>query len=293
MSDGDDLGLLAYRILRPFARAYAKKVFGDIQQDILKAGIKMTVEEYFSIFLATEILITPLFFVLAFSVLIIATSDFSITIIGAGAFSLIVMVSIITLFFLYPANTVQDRAKKIDNALHFATLYMATLSTTGMPASIMFKVISDFKEFGEISKISRQISEDVEIFGYDMPESLARHADNVPSPGLSELLWGIRATIISGGDISKFLDEKAKTFTNLFKRRLEEYVQTMSLFMEMYITVVIVGTVLLIVLSTIMGMMGGFMGQMETIQVLFIGLGVPFVTTAFILMLKTISPTEV
>lgn len=293
MSDEEDLGLLAYKLVRPIAKKYAKQLFSDVQKDLMKAGMKLTIEEYFSEFLLGEIIIVPLFFIISTILLYSATSDIATSFVGSVVFSILIAISILALMYVYPANTVQDRAKKIDNALHFAALYMATLSTTGMPAPLMFKILSEFKEFGEISKISRQISEDVEIFGYDLPESLARHADNVPSAGLGELLWGTRATIVSGGDLSKFLDEKSKTFTNLFKRRLEEYIQTMNLFMEMYITVVIVGTVLLIVLSTIMGMMGGFMDQMQTVQVLFIGLGVPFVTTAFILMLKTISPTEV
>ncbi|VVB74535.1 Type II secretion system (T2SS), protein F [Candidatus Tiddalikarchaeum anstoanum] len=293
MSESEDYGLLAYRILRPVAKKYGKKVFADLQKDLFKAGMKMTVEEYFAIFLLSEIIVVPLFFIISTILLYTAIGDLVTSLLGSVIFSILIAISILALVYVYPANTLQDRSKKIDNALHFATLYMATLSTTGMPANLMFKILSGFEEFGEISKISRQISEDIEIFGYDIPESLARHADNVPNNGLSELLWGIRATMLSGGDLNKFLEEKSKTFTNLFKRRLEEYVQTMSLFMEMYITVVIVGTILLIVLSTIMGMMGGFMDQMQTVQVLFIGLGVPFVTTAFILMLKTISPTEV
>ena len=126
-----------------------------------------------------------------------------------------------------------------------------------------------------------------------MPDSLAKHAELVPSNNLSELLWGIRATIISGGDLNNYLTEKSKTFVNVFKRRLEEYVQSMSLFMEMYITVVIVGTIFVIVLSTIMSMVGGVMADIQMLQVGFVALLVPFVTVAFILFLKTISPTEV
>jgi len=63
--------------------------------------------------------------------------------------------------------------------------------------------------------------------------------------------------------------------------------------MEMYITVVIVGTIFVIVLSTIMGLIGGMVEQVQIIQTLFVALGVPFVTAAFIIILKTISPTEV
>lgn len=289
----DDFGLFSYKIFRPIAKKYAKRVFRDIHKDLLKSGMRITLEEYFSEFLVVEIIVVPLFLVLSLILITIIVGDILTSILVALGFTLLISIAILAFFYLYPSNSVQERAKKIDNALHFAALYMATLSTSGTPPFLIFKVISEFKDFGEISRVAQRITNEVEVYGYDLPESLLRQADNVPSSNLSELLWGIRATIISGGDLNKLLNEKSKTFTSLFKRRLEEYVQTMTLFMEMYITVVIVGTVFLLVLSTIMSLMGGFLGQMQTLQVLFIGLGVPFVTIAFVILLKTISPTEV
>ncbi|MBN1923568.1 MAG: type II secretion system F family protein [Nanoarchaeota archaeon] len=289
----DDFGLFSYKLFRPIAKRYAKPLFRDLHKDLQKSGMRITLEEYFSEFLLVELLVVPLFFVTSFFLLSTIMEDLLTALLTTVLFSLFIAVGVLTFFFLNPANAVQEREKKIDNALHFAALYMATLATTGTPPFMIFKVMSGFKEFGEISIIALRISEEVELFGYDLPESLARQAEIVPSRNLSELLWGIRATIISGGDLNSFLNEKSKTFTTLFRRRLEEYVQTMSLFMEMYITVVIVGTIFVIVLSTIMSMMGGLFEQVQLIQTLFIGLGVPFVTTAFIIMLKTISPTEV
>lgn len=289
----EDFGLFSYRLFRPIAKKYAKPLFKDVQKDLQKSGMRITVEEYFSEFLLVEVIVAPFFLIASLVLIFIITSDLMLSLVSGIFFTIFMAIAILTFFYLSPANSVQEREKKIDNALHFATLYMATLATTGTSPQLIFKVMSNFKEFGEISKVSLRITEDVELFGYDLPESLARHADIVPSKNLSELLWGVRATIISGGDLNRFLTEKSKTFTTLFKRRLEEYIQTMSLFMEMYITVVIVGTIFVIVLSTIMSMMGGLVEQVQLIQTLFVGLGVPFVTTAFIILLKTISPTEV
>lgn len=289
----EGLGLFAYRIFRPFARKYGLKVFSDVKKDLSKGGLRFTVEEYFSIFLLIEIIILSVFIVTGFFVLLSLTGEVITSIVGIILFSVFISIAILAFFMIYPSNAVQERAKKIDNALHFAALYMATLSTTGAPPHLIFNVLSSFQEFGEISKVSRRIIENVDVYGYDLTESLARLAEEVPSNNLSELLWGIRATIMSGGNLNVFLDEKSKTFVELFKRRLEEFVQTTSLFMEMYITIVIVGTIFMIVLTTIMSIMGGFMSQLQTIQILFVGLGIPFATTMFVIMLKTSSPTEV
>ncbi len=289
----DSLGLFAYRIFRPIAKKYGDKIFKDVKKDLSKGGMGFTVQEYFALFLLVEIVVLSVFMIAGFIMINILTQDIITSITATLLFSLFISMAIFTFFLLYPSNQVQERSKKIDNALHFATLYMATLSTTGANPLLIFRVLSGFEEFGEISKISRRIVEEVDVYGYDIAESLKKHADEVPNNNLSELLWGVRATIVSGGDLNTFLSEKSETFVRLFKRRLEEFVKTTSLFMEMYITIVIVGTIFMIVLTTIMSIMGGFLSQLQTIQILFVGLGIPFTTTAFVIMLKTISPTEV
>ena len=292
-NDEDDFGLFAYKLFRSFSKKYAKVIFKDIKTDLDKSGMRLTLEEYFSEMLLIISIMSPLLLIIGIFLTFALTSNIFFSIFSGVLLFIISIIGIFVFFMINPSNTVADRAKKIDNGIHFATLYMATLANTGTPAFIIFKVISQFKEFGEISKIAEKITQEVEVFGYNLPDSLEKHADLVPSNNLSELLWGMRATIISGGDLNTYLTEKSKTFTNVFRRRLEEYVQSMGLFMEMYITVVIVGTIFVIVLSTIMSMVGGFMDQIQMLQIGFVAVLVPFVTVAFILLLKTISPTEV
>lgn len=293
MADEDTFGFFAYRTFRKFSRKHAKNVFKDIKSDLQKSGMRNTLEEYFSKMILTMALACPFLMIISGIVSFILLNDIFFAILIFILSGIFCAVGIYFYFLLNPGNMVAERAKKIDNGIHFATLYMSTLANTGTPAFVIFKVISQFKEFGEISKVSQRIVDEVEVFGYNLIDSLSKHAEAVPSNNLSELLWGMRATIISGGDLNSYLNEKSKTFINVFKRRLEEYVQSMSLFMEMYITVVIVGTIFVIVLSTIMGMVGGVMTDIQMLQFGFVALLVPFVTFAFILFLKTISPTEV
>ncbi len=293
MVSDEDFGLYSYRIFRNFAKKNAKKIFGKISDDLHKSGIRMTIEEYFSTMVLIEVIAVPLILIIAFFFAITLTTDILLSIGISLAAAAVVGVAIFAFFYLNPSNMVAERAKKIDNGIHFASLYMATLANTGTPAFTIFKIISEFDEFGEISKVAGRITNEIEVFGYNLPDSLAKHAELVPSNNLSELLWGIRATIVSGGDLNNYLNEKSKTFVGVFKRRLEEYISSMSLFMEMYITVVIVGTIFVIVLSTIMSMVGGVMADIQMIQFGFVSLLVPFITTVFILFLKTISPTEV
>ena len=266
----DDFALFSYRLFRGFVKKYAKVLFKDLDKDLQKANMRITIEEYFSEFLLVTIIVVPIITILIGSLVFINTGDLLSTIVASILSISITIILIFTYFYMVPTNDIQARGKKIDNSLHFATLYMSTLATTGMPPQVIFKLIGGFGEFGEISKVFTQISDDIEIYGYSIAEALAKVAEVVPNSNLSELLWGIRSVIVSGGDLNKLLNEKSKSFTLLFKRRVEEYVQTLSLFLEMYITVVIVGTILMVVLSTVMNMMGGMVSQIQIIQMLFI-----------------------
>lgn len=289
----DNFALFSYKLFRGFSKKYAKILFKDLDKDLQKAAMKITIEEYCSMMFLTEIIIVPIVTVLVGFMVFLNTQNLMDTFVASiVSFSLTVL-SVFTYFYVSPTNQIQDRSKKIDNSLHFAALYMSTLSTTGMPPQLIFKTIGGFNEFGEISAVFTQISDDIEVYGYSISEALAKVAVIVPNDNLSELLWGIRSVIVSGGDLNKLLTEKSKSFTMLFKRKVEEYIQTLSIFLEMYITVVIVGTILMVVLSTVMNMMGGMVSQIQIIQTVFIYLGVPGITTALIIILKTLSPTEV
>jgi flagellar protein FlaJ len=206
----------------------------------------------------------------------------------------IVVTAVVTGFlYMYPSQVAGGRRKRIENALHFAAIYMSTLSETGIPPYKIFNVLEKFDEFGEISHISKSIVRDIEVFGLDFNEALERAASNAPLKELKDLLWGMRATIMTGGNLSAFLSQRAKALTNNYRRKLEGYVKTLSLFLEIYITVVIVGSVFVLVLTTIMSILGGSAEQIKLIQLILITVGLPTMSVVFVIILKTISPTEV
>ena len=134
---------------------------------------------------------------------------------------------------------------------------METLAGTGAPPHLLFRILGSFKEFTEISDISRKISRDIEIFGMDPAEAISGAAEKTPSPSMRELLWGMKSTITSGGDLKTYLSEKAKAFTADYRRKLEQFTQVLSVLLEIYITLVIVGSVLALIMTMIMSLLSG------------------------------------
>lgn len=267
-------------------------VFAPLKEDMRKAGMRMTVDEYVASALMTGI-ITPLMTgPMALLVCIALGLPFSTAIAATLLVGITTAALIMSLLYFYPTIKAESMKKSIENALPFATIYLSTLAGTGMTTDAIFKILADFPEYGEISKEARGIIADTELFGLDIATALSRAADRTPSEELKGLLWGMRSTLMTGGDLRSFLIEKGKGYMQNYRRNIDNYVEELSLFTELYITAVIVGSIFFIIMSTIMNMIGSGGGAaMVMIQNVVVYALLPMVSVAFMILVSMISPT--
>ncbi len=284
-------GEFSYKFFHSFSKKYSY-LFNSIKEDLIESNINYSIQEYFAAMLMTLALSTPLSIILIIGFYFML-HELVLAIISGLIFYFMIAIGIITLFYIWPSQQAGNKRKRIDNALHFAVIYMETLAGTGAPPSLLFRILGSFEEFTEISKVSRKINRDIEIFGMDPAEAIINAANKTPSSNLRELLWGMKSTITSGGDLKTYLSEKATSFTNAYKRRLEEFTRVLAVLLEIYITIVIVGSVLALVLTTIMSLLSGGLSGIADLQMLIVTVGLPFMSTIFIVLIKISSPTEV
>ncbi len=263
----------------------------DLGPTLKSAKMKYTPEEYISMTIKYSILA----FFLSF--LVLSTIFYFINIPMPLVFSFLFSVPVSILTFLislwYPKVVADSRKRKIENALPFVGYYMATIASSGVPPYVMFRALADFKEFGEISRECEEITRNIEVFGYTIVEALENSMKYSPSPKWKELLSAILTTITTGGDLGKMLVERARKYTEDFRRSLQSFSQSVSLLLEIYITVVLVGTIMTTVVMLLMGVMGGTTGVIMTLQYFLILVLVPALTVAFIFAIKAMSPVEV
>ena len=283
------LEIIAVPMFRIFI-PYFSKLFSI--EEIRKAGLNYTVEEWtaISLFVSTfsSIIMTSIFFVLF---LFLYPLSYSILF---SIFTFFILFSIVLLSYkAYPDFLIKERKKKIDNSIHYASLYMSTIAGSGTPPQTIFKIMSKMKDLKEISRISSNIIRDINVFGLSLGEALEREAKYSPSEKMKEMLWGIKTIITSGGNLQNYLLDKGRRYLNEYKRSLEDFSKTMSMLIEVYTTVVIVGAIFTIVLSSLMGTISGFTPMMKMLQYGTLIVGLPIATIIFILIIKVISPLEV
>jgi len=253
-----------------------------------KAGIPYTGEEYASLLLllSTIIPVTISFFASLVLILLGASPVDAFFYFIAITFGLGLLIFLVGYF--YPDAKISEKKKNIMNNLPFATIYMATLSSAGMSTDRIFKILSHFKEFGEISYEAGRITRDVEMLGMDIVTALEKAADRTPSSQFRELLWGMRSTITTGGDLNRYLIEKSKSYMAEYRRFLDKFVDQLSLLMEVYITAVIVGSIFFIIMGTILGLMGG--GEPILLVKLIVYFGIPLLSIMFMILVAGLSP---
>jgi flagellar protein FlaJ len=287
--------LLAYRLCSRFYATlspYFASQLEAMRPLLKKAKLFMTVEEYFSTALFTALLVFP--FVLAIIVLLL-TALYELNLIASlligFIFAGVAFGAIFFAFFIYPSYIVDSLKHEIEQNLPYATTHMATIAGTGAPIYVVFRMVGDFTEYGEISSEFRKLSRDIEVFGTDTLTAISQAASETPSSHLKELLWGIVSVIRSGGDLRRYLMEKADAFMEAQKNMQEQYIDSLSLLAEMYTTIFVAGPVLFVVMVTIMGSMGSLPMSTDMLLKLVIYLGMPIAAGGFIVLVEGSKPT--
>ncbi len=264
--------------------------FQDLRPQLSKANIEVSLPEYVSMTIFSTIIVSVFGLFVIGSVL--ALSSGLTGMIYSIALSLVLGAGTLMTFYLYPSIMIKNRASKIQDTLPFATMYMSTLAGTGTSIDQLFKVLSQVEEYGEVANEAKKIARDIETFNMDISRALRRAAERTPSQEFKELMWGINHVLTSGGSLRVFLQERADRLMNDYRRRVEEFSEQLSLLVEMYITVVIVGSIVFTAMSVVMSTFGSGMAPntIATIQMLSIFIGLPLISGMFILLVQGLAP---
>ena len=267
------------------------KIFRKLKENLKKAKIKTPVEAYGSLvlFITFSAVIVSLLFLFFLSLLTVGIN-----------FSAIVMNIVVAIFvgvicgaftYYYPSFIISEKKGKIENSLAFVSIYMSTLTKSGFQPQNIFKMLSKFNDYPAAASEARKINHEVNKLGMDLRTSLEKAITRSPSPDWTEFLSGIKNSIETGGNLDKYLEEKSKGYTKGYKRKLESFGKTLTLLMNLYITVIIVGTIFFIIVSSLMGAVGGIpVGTIKLFHYITVFGGLPLVTAILITLVKSASP---
>ena len=268
--------------------------FEDLKPDLLKANINLSLKEYLSMALLTIVIVFLVEMpILAFILALLPQISVPVAIVLSIILSFGVSGIVALLFYLNPSLRASSRGSKMDYGVPFAATYLASISGSGLHPNEMFRILSQFESYGEISEEAKKINTKTELFGADITEALASSAKESPSKRFSELLWGLITSIRSGTDLREYLHEKSRKLMREYQRDLEEYSDSLGTFLQIYLTMIIVGSIFTLVVTSIMsafGLAGDMAGLITVLQFSVVFIFLPGVTIGFIWLLKTTYP---
>ena len=279
------------------------KSFEELHSPLRKGDIPLNLGAYVCAMMLTIVIAGILALLVSIIIVPLFLSDFVNDIVSPGKpitftfnLILIILVSFLTaittfmVFWFYPSFKASERSRKINLALTNAVNTMATIAGTGVPPAVIFWSLVEFRRYGEVSRESEKILNDIENFGLDLVQALQRAANRSPSPLFSELLWKMIATIRTGGNLKEYLYLEGNRLMEVERMKTEAAIETIGLIAEAYVTALVVGPVFIIIMTTIMGIMGTPMSQVNLINNIVVYFGLPIGYALFIIAIDQVAP---
>jgi flagellar protein FlaJ len=203
----------------------------------------------------------------------------------AGAFTVIG-------FYFYPIYRLDSMKRDLEDSLPFTTSYMAILAGAGVPPDRVFRSLAKANVSSSVLLKARSVVRDVELFGFDIISALENASKRTPSEKFKEMLEGFIGTIHSGGDLQAYLTSRSKQYMKLKHITLKKFSDTLSILAEFYVTLLVAGPLILVIMLAVMGMLGGGSGLLEPnlLLNLLTYIGLPIGSIVFLIILDMISP---
>ncbi len=284
--------LLAYSLLKRHVRKILPR-FKHLKPLLESAYFTIPIEEYLAAMLLTSVLVFPGAVLLGVVIGIALGYNWLGTILVSILFAILVDALIIAGFLMYPQYKLRSIRSNIEKFLPYAATHMATIAGTGVPPQVIFQMIGGFKDYGMVSHICERIARNVTVFGYDIVTAISEEAKRVPSYKFKDILWSIASTIRSGGDLRGVLLEKSKALMEDQRRTEAKYIEFLSMMAEVYATVFVAGTIIIFVMVSIIGVIGGLPIPVKSVLQLFTYLLIPLASIGFIIMIDSTKPTGV
>ncbi|MBW6470585.1 MAG: type II secretion system F family protein [Methanosarcinaceae archaeon] len=194
------------------------------------------------------------------------------------------------LFMLLPGFQASERKGKIDSQLPYAVTFMYALTKGGMNIIDVFRLLARSEDtYGEVSKEVDMFMRDMDYFGHDLRTALSNISEMTPSKRFQDLMYNLLTVIDSGGDISKYFQDKANQYLQQTIIDQKGFLETLGLLAESYVTAFVAGPLFIIIMGVMMAVMGSGTSMMVYAIIYAV---LPIGSVMFVVMISIITPGE-
>ena len=284
------------RFGRIFENSIKKGRFDTLNTSLKKAGMDISIRAYLGSAVFTSVLVGILSFISSFIVLLIIlqasdpNNSLPVSLLIGIVLGILFGIFTYIPFLYWPKMRAADRKILIEAGLTSTASYLSAMSSSGVPPDRLFYSLAGEESVApEISKESKRITRDIEIFGYDILKAIRYASERSPSERFSKFLDGMSATITSGGDLTFYLSAETKALMKLKEEETKEFIEQLGVLAEIFMILGVVAPLFFVVILAILAVISPDAGIGSGFLVLLTYFLMPILLTVMILLVNTVS----
>ncbi len=268
-----------------------EKTFTFLREKLSLADIKILLRTYLAMIYMASFLVAIFAFVISFNVLIVLT-DVTQALIYSCVIFIFVFLASIAFGISYPSMKAQERKRNIETNLPFAIIHIASIASSGVPPGKIFKLLTNYTEYGAIAEEARKITRNIELLGMDVTSAIREVARTTPSENFRLFLSGFASTIDTGGDLYSFLRTEAEKALFEYRIKREKYFKLISTYADIYTALLIVAPFFFVAVLAMMSLIEGTLWGLRIEDIIFLATFVilPFINILFLLWIHFRQP---
>ncbi|MFC7045650.1 archaellar assembly protein FlaJ [Halobacteriaceae archaeon GCM10025711] len=189
---------------------------------------------------------------------------------------------------VYP-KVVQDRHRKeIRERFHLFITHLTVLSTTNINRVEVFRTLAHEKEYAALAEEMGYIVGLIDTWNQSLEDACRMRAKHVPSPLMRDFLERLAYIVGAGQEMSDFLLTEQDSIIQHFAVRYEADLDKLSLFKDLYLSMILSSTFAL-VFAIVIPFILGIDPRMALIGVIFLYV---FVQAVFLYLMNNIAPYD-
>ncbi len=266
--------------------------FDEFRQSYAQSGIPINFEAYISTgFLLSFVAAVPSFVIsLLLEVKLFPRAPVYISAIGSAVLSFVVLGVALVLWLSYPLIKRRSYKSKLENQLAYSFGILGVLAAAGMNLERLFERIATSESNPVLADLAKRFLRNIRVFGLDTETALEEVAQHSPSETFAKMLESIAVAHKTTGSIHDLVMFESARLLQEKRDKLRKTIGSLAVMAELYITLVVVGPIIFIVMLAIFAVLpvGHKLPNPILLINLIVFIGIPVLSVMFVLLLDSV-----
>ena len=165
---------------------------------------------------------------------------------------------------------ITNRKGQLERELPFTLSELSVLASTGMSPIALVRRMARRTHDPAMTAEFKKVVYKTDIQGKDLITALAETAKESASTTLRETLWDLANMIHQGGNLDEYLRGKSDDVLKLKRLSQREFIERLSTFLDMYVSLVLIGVLMIAVGAYLINAFGSTIGPLDANSLLIV-----------------------